>query len=100
MGIFDGLPTIFTGTFGQAVTIPASGGGTIEITAIVRNEEMGADVFGDTGVVRWERAVHARTADVDHVEYGDTITIDGTDYLAEAPTDMRNGMTRIGLRAT
>lgn len=94
---FDDLPDVFTETFGQDVTVPALGGGTTTITAIIRTEDGEQSIY-DTPTVRGETVMHARTEDVSHMVADDEVTVDGVTYLASPGVDDRKGMTRIPLR--
>lgn len=97
MSVFDGLPSIFTGAFGEAVTIRPDFGGEREITAVfTRRSER--DILSDGGAVVHQTYVAARSEDVADIERGDEITVRGVCYHADTPEVDAEGMTKIPLR--
>lgn len=97
MALFDGLPDVFTGAFGQTVRVlPAYGAGR-DIQAIFRRPSE-SDLF-EPGAVSTQTELHARTADVGDIRHGDAIKVNGTTYRAGTLVPDDKGMTRITLMA-
>ncbi|MEL6999840.1 MAG: hypothetical protein AAFP68_16390 [Pseudomonadota bacterium] len=96
MSIFDGLPDVFTGAFGQTVRIIPSYSSVRDIRAIFRTPS-GGDLL-DPGVVTAETEIHARAADLEGVVYNDRVVVNGVTYRAGAIMPDDKGMTRITLR--
>lgn len=94
--IFDDLPGIFTGTFGQVVEINSEIGATVEINAIIRTEDDDRSLF-DGSTVRSSKVMHAQTADIAHMSEGDLVFIGTSIFKIGAKIDDRHGMTRMPL---
>ena len=97
MSVLDGLPGIFTDTFGEAVIVPNGLGGINTITAIVRTQDDEEDLF-ETATIRGSKVLHAKTVDIEHVKDGSYIQVGPVMYLAGNPMDDRGGMSKIPLR--
>lgn len=99
MSVFDGLPDIFTGAFGEAVTVTPAGGEAREIRAIFRRrprEQFGAGIGGR---VSFEATLAARTADVADLADGAAVEIGARSYTVAAIQPDDKGMTQISLRS-
>lgn len=95
MPIFDGLPDVFTGAFGQAVRIFPTYGSSGDIQAIFRKPNE-PDLV-DPGAVSSQTEIHARTADLVNLQHGDLIEVNGVTYRAGAMIPDDKGMTRVTL---
>lgn len=94
MSVFDGLPDIFTGAFGQPVTLRNASAQTVEIEAIFQHRtEIGLDVATRTPTI------HVREVDwVDMEEYADClVTVDGTNYRPRNAEPDGKGMVMVEL---
>ena len=95
--IFDGLPDIFIGAFGQSVTVMPRYGMSYEINAIFRQASE-TDLV-EPGIITSEPYLSARTADVSELTRDDLIQVGDVTYRAAHPTPEDKGMSRIMLRA-
>lgn len=89
---FDGLPDIFIGTFGQAVTLVDADGVLHETRGIFRNQSVDALGMTQPGAV-----LHVTTADAAKVVDGGVIHIDGKWFLARVEEPDGKGMVPIRL---
>lgn len=97
MSIFDGLPDVFTGAFGQTVRIFPATRPALDIQAIFRRPSE-PDLL-DPGAVSTRTELHARTADLAGLRYDDRINVGGVTYRAGAIIPDDKGMTRVTLLA-
>ena len=100
-GPFDGLPDVFTGALGQAVTVTPSGGVAQEIRAIYRRSAA-VDPLGDFGAVTHSATLAVRSEDVAAIPLaaGDAVEIDeDTRFTLGAPVKDAKGMTVFPLLA-
>lgn len=89
------MPSAFTGALGETVTIRPIGSLSRDIRAIFKRP---SEVdFGDTGIVAMTPYIRARTVDVEDMQPGDLVTVNGVEYRAEAPEPDHRGMTHIPL---
>lgn len=98
---FDGLPDVFTGALGQAVTVMPAGGVTQEIRAIYRRSGV-VDPLGEFGAVTHRASLSVRSEDVAAIPLaaGDLVEIDeATRFALGAPVDDAHGMTVFPLLA-
>ncbi|MGR3495215.1 head-tail joining protein [Citreimonas sp.] len=89
---FDGLPDIFIGTFGQAVTLVDGDGVFHETRGIYRNQSI--DALGMTQPVA---VLHVTTSDAAKVADGDAIQIGDAWFTARVEEPDGKGMVPIRL---
>lgn len=102
MGLFDGLPELFTETFGQAVVYTPLNGTAKTVQAIhfadAVDVELGNGGPPADGV---RRRLELRIADVPLPAEGDTAVIDGVTYKVVPPiAPDGQGMVSVFLEAT
>ena len=98
MSVFDGLPDVFTGVFGQTVTITPNGGSSRDITADFRRRSDEDPL--DYGMVNSETYISAAAADVSDITEGDAVTVGSETFRTQAPMPDGRGMVKIRLSAT
>lgn len=90
--LFDGLPDIFVGVFGQAVEIALSGGSTLETTGVFQSRAV-----DDMGVVIPGAVLHLRDADAELAPDGTQVRVAGQWFSARVGEPDGKGMTPITL---
>lgn len=93
--IFDGLPDIFLGTFGQAVSIYPTDEQVIETTGIFRNQAV-----DDLGVIQPGATLHLRASDATTMQDGDYIQIGDAWFRARPQSPDGKGMVPVHLEAS
>lgn len=95
MSVFDGLPGVFTGTFGDTVTISPVSGDPFPVTGILRTK---ADVdIADIGAVIQQTNLSLADADADLIAEGDQVTSGAVSYRTRDRMKDGRGMTKINL---
>ena len=92
---FDGLPDIFIGTFGQAVTLLPAGGQPVEATGIYQARSVDA-----LGVVQPGATLHLRDGDAAAISDGDLVQIGDGWFKARVSEPDGKGMTPFTLEAS
>lgn len=95
MSVFDGLPDIFTGAFGQPVTVYKSGG-----AGAVYNGIYNPRAVDNFGVVQPEAMLHLRQVDAAGMTDGDLVQIGADWFAARVQEPDGKGMVPIRLEVT
>lgn len=89
---FDGLPDIFIGTFGQAVTLYVDENSAVETTGIFRSPAVDA-----LGVVQPGATLHLKKSDADLITDDSKVVVDGVTYRARVEEPDGKGMVPVRL---
>ena len=92
--MFDGLAEVFTGAFGQPVTVTPHGGAPRTISAMPVQRSV-----DPLDITMAQPAIHARSVDVSDLRDGDAVAIGGASYLARVFRPDGRGMTTVFLEA-
>jgi len=95
MSVFDGLPGIFTATFGQAVTILPPGGGSFVVQGIYQSRS--TDAFG---VVQPEAMLHVTATDAALILDGALVNIGDAWFIPQVSEPDGKGMVPFRLEKT
>lgn len=95
MSVFDGLPDIFTETFGRAVTIRATGVPDQIVQGIFQARSV--DAFG---VSQPEAMLHLRAADAALLTQSATVEIGGAWFIPRVQEADGKGMVPVRLEKT
>lgn len=96
MSVFDGLPAVFTGAFGRAVTIIPSGGSPYTVQAVVRRQSE-TELAGEFSSPTYETYISIDSALAASINDGDRVDNGSLSFLARHHEDDGRGMTRIWL---
>lgn len=99
MTLFDGLPGIFTGTFGQTVMINPQRGYPFSVQAIIRRRPE-IDLAAGSGQSINQVTMSLSSADAESIRDGDEVWSNDQRYLCRSREVDGLGMTQIMLEAT
>lgn len=93
--LFDGLPDIFIGTFGQAVILHPTTGNPVETSGIFNPRSV-----DELGMVQPGSVLHLKTADAQIIKDGDHIQIGDDWYFSRVERPDGKGMVPVRLEKT
>ena len=91
---FDGLPSVFLGAFGEAVTLVDSEGVEHATTGVFRAQSVDALGMTQPGAV-----LHVSSADAAKVADGDTVRVGSVEYVVRVEEPDGKGMVPMRLEA-
>lgn len=93
--VFDGLPDIFVGTFGQAVILHPAAGDPVSVQGVFNPRSV-----DELGVTQPGAVLHLKSSDAAIISNGSHVQVDGEWYFARVERPDGKGMVPVRLEKT